>query len=177
MVTARFLGLVDRLPRPRSFLGGVCVVQVVPAVAVELASAAEVRAVCDCTITGTAPKPRECFSLANGFFPAVLSPANIRLGAQDAGTLPPAWDFFSHEGADVEAHAVIDVRLPADGLLVDGFPADEDVEGRLAVEYGNEPPLQFKRRDQSAFRAAIASVHTVLLPVDPVAKIAIGEGL
>ena len=62
-------------------------------------------------------------------FASVLLPRNLRLGAEDAGALLAAGDVFGHEGTDVKPHTVVDVRLPADGLFVDGLPADEEVEG------------------------------------------------
>ena len=47
-----------------------------------------------------------------------------------------AQDFGGHEGADVQAHAVIEVGVPADGLLGQGFPANEDVVGGFAFQNG-----------------------------------------
>lgn len=37
------------------------------------------------------------------------------------------------ERADIEAHAVVEVGVPAHGLLLEGLPADEDVVWRLAL--------------------------------------------
>src|ERR1700737_1028743 len=49
------------------------------------------------------------------------------------------------EGADVQPHAVIQTRLPAEGLLFDRLPPDEDVVGRLAVQDAGELPSQRAR--------------------------------
>ena len=46
------------------------------------------------------------------------------------------------EGADVLADAVVEVRVPALGLLCERFPADKDVEWGLAFEDGGEFGLE-----------------------------------
>src|SRR5450756_947201 len=57
---------------------------------------------------------------------AVLVPMDGgELGAQYAG---------GHEGADVEAHAVVQVGLPAEGLLGERLPAHVDVVRRLTLK-------------------------------------------
>ena len=47
-----------------------------------------------------------------------------------------------HEGADVQPHAVVQVGVPADRLLGERLPADEDVVGRLACQDQLELLLQ-----------------------------------
>ena len=86
------------------------------------------------------PEPGELFLLAQRLrlFAAVLAPMDVRFGAQDTGPFLPARDVAGQEGADVEANAVVDVGLPADGLLPDRLPTDEEVERRLAFEDGYE---------------------------------------
>ena len=54
---------------------------------------------------------------------AINTPLDVGVLAEDAGR---------HEGADVEADAVVEVGVPADRLLGERLPADEDVVGRLA---------------------------------------------
>src|ERR1700693_1139795 len=101
---------------------------VVPAVAVRLsADSGEVL-----LLPIPAPKPREILFVSHGFLPAVLLPFNVGLGAQDAGAFLAAGYVLDEEGADVQAHAVVNVRIPADGLLAKRFPPDEDVVGRVA---------------------------------------------
>ena len=46
------------------------------------------------------------------------------------------------KGADVLADAVVEVRVPALGLLFERFPADKDVEWGLAFEDGGEFGLE-----------------------------------
>ena len=67
------------------------------------------------------PEPREPLLLAEGLPAAVLAPVDVRLGAQYTGALPAAGEVGGQEGAEVEAHAVVGVRLPADGLRFDGL--------------------------------------------------------
>ena len=55
-------------------------------------------------------------------------------------------------------------------------PPDEEVERGLAIEDGDEPLLQFQRRGQAVFGAALAAFHAVPLPGDPVAQVAVGQG-
>lgn len=67
----------------------------------------------------------------------VFFPVDVGFPAEDAGV------FFAdiaglEEGADVEAHAVVEVGGPADGLFGQGFPADEDVVGFFAFKDGFE---------------------------------------
>ena len=81
-----------------------------------------------------APEPGELFLVPEGFLAAVLAPVDVGLSAQDTGAFLAAGEFSGHEGAEVEAHPVVDVRRPADGLLGEGFPADEEIEGRLGLQ-------------------------------------------
>lgn len=83
-----------------------------------------------------APEPWELVLGLVWFFAAILAPVDVGFGAEDAGAFLAAGDVGGHEGANVQAHAVVDVWLPADGLFVEGFPADEDVVGWFAGEDG-----------------------------------------
>ena len=65
---------------------------------------------------------------------AIFVPVDLRGPAQDAGF---------DEWADVEADAIVRVRLPADGLLLQWLPADEDVVGGLTFENLFEGGFQF----------------------------------
>ena len=58
---------------------------------------------------------------AGDIFATVLAPLDVRALAEHVG---------GHEGADVEAHAVVDVGVPTDRLLAERFPADEQVMRR-----------------------------------------------
>ncbi len=46
------------------------------------------------------------------------------------------------EGADVEPNAVIQVRAPAERLILQRLPADEDVARRFTLQNVGEPGLQ-----------------------------------
>ena len=85
---------------------------------------------------------KECIPRSRlDIFSAIFAPINSRLIAQDAcAFLADVRD--AHEGADVQAHAVVDVGIPADGLLVERLPADEDIVGRFAFEDQDQALLQ-----------------------------------
>ncbi len=72
-------------------------------------------------------------------FAAIFFPFDVGPLAQDAGA------FFAHvrhaqEGADVEAHTVVEVGVPADGLFVPRLPAHKDVVGRFAGQNQFQSP-------------------------------------
>ena len=108
--------------------------------------------------------------------PPVLLPLELRPVAQHAGPLL-ADSRHAEPRADVEAHAVVEVGLPADRLLVERFPAHEDVVRRLAVQDQFEPLLERFGRSQPSLRAVDAGGHVVLLAADPVAHVGVGEYL
>lgn len=149
--------------------GGGGVVAGVPAVAVEFFAAGEVFG-----LFVPAPEPGEVGFRAVGFGAAVFGPFDVGLPAEDAGA------FFLHvlgeeEGADVHPHAVVDIGFPTEGLLVERFPADEKVVGRLAGEDGFELRLQGLGGDQAIFRPRLIALHAILLAKNPVAEVAEGE--
>ena len=91
---------------------------------------------------------------AGWIFAAVDAPFNFRGFAKDAGF---------DEGADVHPHAVVEVGMPADGLLRERLPADEDVVGRLAFEDELELVLQLAwRRGAAASLPALAGFDVAL---------------
>ena len=59
------------------------------------------------------------------------------------------------------------------GLPIDRLPADEDVEGGLALQDGGKALLQLHRCRQAIFRAVPASLRGVLLAGNPVAEMAV----
>ena len=190
------------LPFSGGSLHGVRIVQVVPAITVEVGTTGEVSAFGSWAVTGAGPEPRIVFAWTKlavfvqvGEFvlvlqpsrfgplrglqyllPSVLLPRNLGLGAEDTRSLLAAEDVFGHEGTDVEPHSVVDVRLPADGLFVDGLPPDEDVIGGLTFENGFEAPLELTRRRQAVLRALFMTLCAISLADNPVAEIAVGEG-
>ena len=61
------------------------------------------------------------------------------------------------------AYAVVDIRLPANGLFRNGLPADKDVKGRLAFEDGDEAFLQLQAGRQAIFGAALPALYANLV--------------
>lgn len=60
---------------------------------------------------------------------AILIPIDRELAPQRAR---------GHEQPDVEPHPIVEIRLPADGLLVQWLPAHLNVVGRLAFQDGDQ---------------------------------------
>jgi len=119
---------------------------------------------------------------------AVLLPVDVGLGTQDARVLL-AHVGHAHERADVEAHAVVEVRLPADGLLFQWLPANEDVVGGFAFEDQLQLFLEGLGGGQLGFRvrqgrrAILARVFKAagsrfyFAAADPVAQVGVDQGL
>ena len=89
-------------------------------------------------------KPRGAFYV----LATVLIPFDIELGR-----LVVAQYFGGHEGADVEAHAVVQVGVPADGLFGELLPAHKDVVGWLAFKNEFQAALQVLRGGQTGLCA------------------------
>lgn len=87
------------------------------------------------------PEPRESILVAHRFLAGVLFPTDVRRGSEDTGTFLASREVFSHEGTDIEAHAVVDIWLLTDGLFLDRLPAYKKIEGQLACEDGFESLL------------------------------------
>ena len=105
----------------------------------------------------------------------VFGPFDVGFVAQHAG----AFLFYvadSHEGADVEAHAVVEVRVPADGLLVERFPADKDIVGGLAFKDQFQFPFQVLGGGQFLLGSVGTGGDIVFPAVDPVTEIGVDQG-
>ena len=100
-----------------------------------------------------APEPRELLLVPLGFFPTVLLPL-------DFDTLTK--DIRGSEGTDVHAYAVVQIRMPADGLFGEGLPANEEVIGRFAFENELEPGLQLLGSFEAGVTAGFAGLHSGL---------------
>src|SRR5690606_688957 len=105
---------------------------------------------------------------------AVFIPFDLGPVAQYAG--PFLSDIRDRkEGADVEAHTVVEIGVPADGLLLDGLPAHEDVVGGLA----NKDQLQALFQPFSCSEFFLRTVHAVvgvtLLTADPVSQVGVDQ--
>lgn len=108
-------------------------------------------------------------------FAPIFVPFDIGFVAQDARA------FFTHvrhgeEGANVQAHAVIDVRVPADGLSIQRFPADKDVMGSFTRKDQLQLFLEGFGSGKAFARTVNAVLHILLLAAYPVAHIGVGEG-
>lgn len=73
------------------------------------------------------------------------------------------------ERADVLADAVVDVGMPALGLVFDGLPADEDVEWGLAFEDGVEFGLEGAGGAETLGGSGFVGFGVVRLLLNPVA--------
>ena len=89
---------------------------------------------------------------------AVLTPRDLGLVAQDAGAGSAARaELNGHERADIDPHAVVDVRLPANRLFAERLPAHEEIAGRFAGDYLLELVLKIMRSRQSPLRTVGSS--------------------
>ena len=103
---------------------------------------------------------------AVGVLAAVLGALDLGLAAEHVGL---------GERANVDQDAVVEVGCPADGLLVGGLPADEEVVGRLALEDLCEAALEVAGGGEPEIRAGDALLGVGGLGSDPVAEVAVGE--
>jgi hypothetical protein len=103
---------------------------------------------------------------------AVLVPGDVELGL-----LVVAQHLGGHEGADVQAHAVVEVGVPADGLLGQRLPAHEDVVGLLAFQDEFQAALQVLCCGQAGGGAVDAVAHAGFLVAYPVAQVGVDEAL
>ena len=88
---------------------------------------------------------------------------------------PEFFGLRSQERTDVEANAVVDVRLPADRLTIQRLPAHEDVVGRIALDDPGQFAAQVLGGDQTRFRAGFAGRKSATLPADPFTEVAVAE--
>src|SRR5579885_2326144 len=118
------------MPFSRGSSECVRVMEVVPAIAVKSLAARKIL-----SLAIPAPEPGEVFARPLRFFAPILFPSNFRRYAQDAGVGPACAERFGHhKGADVDAHAVVDVWLPSDWLFMKRLPSHENVVRRLSGE-------------------------------------------
>jgi len=105
---------------------------------------------------------------------AIFFPVNLGLFAQDARPL-----LFhvrhGHEGADVQTHAIVEVRVPADGLLFNRLPAHKDVVGRFAFKDKFEALLECLSGGQPFLRAVHTRGDVILLASNPVAQVGVDQ--
>ena len=124
-----------------------------------------------------APEPGKLLFGAHRLLTSIFGPLNrAGLGSQDAGAgFAPFAQLGNQERTDVEPHPVVDVWLPAYGLLVQGFPAHKDVVGRFACENLYELALEIEGGSEAIIGAIDASGLIILLAINPVAQVGEGE--
>ncbi len=102
----------------------------------------------------------------------VLVPFDVELGR-----FVVAQDFGGHERADVEAHPVVEVGVPADGLQVERFPAYENIVGGFAFEDAFEPCLEIAGGGKANLGAVHAVLDPLFLSANPVTEVGVDEPL
>lgn len=104
----------------------------------------------------------------------ILVPVDIGFVTQDSGPLfADIW--HAEEGANIEAHAVVKVRFPAERLLIQRLPAHKNIIRSFACENKLQSFLEDLGGVQAFLRAVNAGVKVLLLAHNPVAKIGINE--
>ncbi len=121
-----------------------------------------------------APEPRVVCLGALGFCATVFVPFDVGLGAKDASSAF-AEVLGGEEGADVEADAVVEIGVPADGLGIERLPANEDVVGGLAFENFHQLGLQRLGGAEAFGGSGFVGLGVGFLGVNPVAKVGVGE--
>lgn len=108
-------------------------------------------------------------------FAPVFVPVDVGSVAQDTRTSLPHVR-HGEEGTNIEAYAVVKVRVPADGLLLERLPAHKDVVGLFAFQDQFQAFLQIFSGSEF-FRRTIHAVGLVLpLAADPVAQVSVDQG-
>ena len=79
------------------------------------------------------------------------------------------------EGADVLADAVVEVGMPALRLVVQRFPAHENIQRGFADENGGELGLEFLGRAEPYRCAGLIDFGVFGLLLNPVAEVAVGQ--
>src|SRR5207249_691497 len=72
---------------------------------------------------------------------------------------------------------VIQVRLPANRLLLHRLPPHEDVVGRLALKNEFELVLQLTSGQEPGLSSTLVSRQAVFLAFNPVTEVRVGESL
>ena len=148
---------------------GQCEVNIVPSVADEVFPASGVGA-----RLLLAPEPGILGLGAGGFGAPVFVFEHERNSTEQACSAF-AYIAGEQEGADVLADAVVDVGMPALGLVFEGFPADEDVERGLAFEDSGELSLEGACGSEALGGSGFVGFSVIGLLLNPVAEVAVGE--
>ena len=106
-------------------------------------------------------------------FAAVFGPLAVGFVSQDTGTCF-ANVANGHEGANVQADTVVQVRVPADRLFFQRFPADENVVRGFAFADLFEQAFQLFGSGQFFF-TAIDFADLTFLSFDPVVQVCVDQ--
>ena len=99
----------------------------------------------------------------------VLFPRDVGFVAQDTGAFHADLG-HGHKGADVEAHSVVEVGVPANRLLFQRFPANEDVvRGFSPWRISSSFLLRFSAAAKRSSAPSTPRSMLLLLTADPVA--------
>jgi hypothetical protein len=79
------------------------------------------------------------------------------------------------EWADIQAHTVVGVRLPTDGLFRERLPADEEVVGWPALEDELKAGLQLLGGLEARVAAGLPRLDGGLLAPNPISEVGVGE--
>jgi hypothetical protein len=120
------------------------------------------------------PEPGVVGLFAVGLLSAVLVPFDVGLEAQDTGALS-LYMVCIHEWTDIETHAIVEVRMPAEGLLLKWLPADQDVVRGLALQDLDQLGLQGLGGAEALGGAGLVGLGVGVLLADPIAEVAVGE--
>lgn len=119
-------------------------------------------------VTPKHPEPRRALHV----LAAVFVPGDVELGL-----FVVAQHFRLHEGADVQAYAVVQVRVPADGLFGQALPAHKDVVRRFAFQNQLQAALEVLCGGQAGGRTIHALAHAGFLLANPVTQVGVDEAL
>jgi hypothetical protein len=79
------------------------------------------------------------------------------------------------KGTDVLADTVVEVGMPALGLVFERLPADKDVERGLALEDSREFGLERAGRAEPGGGAGFIGLGVISLVVNPVTEVGVGQ--
>ena len=109
-----------------------------------------------------APKPRKTGFVAFGLLAAVLVPPDVGPEPKHP-CASPAHILCHQERANIEPDSVVQVRVPADRLLGQGLPANEDVVGGLAFYDCDQLSLKVLRGAEALGSPGFVVADVVLL--------------
>src|SRR6266403_4130049 len=120
-------------------------------------------------------EPRKLLRVATRFFPAILPILDVWGHSQNSCLGGAIQTCLRNPRANVDAHTVIQIGVPTEGLLLNGFPADEHVVRFLPIENLLELALQMLGSGKAAVGTFHAASQVLTLSTDPVSKVGIDQ--